>query len=231
MSKAIVQIKQVSKTYTRGKQKVEVLKALDLEVAQGDFVALMGPSGSGKTTLLNLIGGLDQPTAGRGAGERRAHRQPGLAASCRSGAPARRLRVPVLQPDAGADRAEERRTAAAAHQAVGRRNARKRAKIALQRGRPGRSRLAQAQRAVRRPGSSASPSPARWSPTRPCWSATSRPAISTARPPTRSWACCRCSIASTARPSSWSRTTPRPRSSRRIGAPGQGPAGRRAGHY
>ena len=64
MSNAIVQIKQVSKSYTRGKQKVEVLKALDLEVAKGDFLALMGPSGSGKTTLLNLIGGLDQPTQG-----------------------------------------------------------------------------------------------------------------------------------------------------------------------
>ena len=64
MSTAIVQIKQVSKTYTRGKQKVEVLSALDLEVAKGDFLALMGPSGSGKTTLLNLIGGLDQPTKG-----------------------------------------------------------------------------------------------------------------------------------------------------------------------
>ena len=64
MSTAIVQIRQVSKTYTRGKQKVEVLTALDLEVAKGDFLALMGPSGSGKTTLLNLIGGLDQPTKG-----------------------------------------------------------------------------------------------------------------------------------------------------------------------
>ena len=72
MSEAIVQIRQVSKTYTRGKQKVEVLTALDLDVAQGDFLALMGPSGSGKTTLLNLIGGLDQPTSGevRVRGER-----------------------------------------------------------------------------------------------------------------------------------------------------------------
>ncbi|MDP3858838.1 MAG: ABC transporter ATP-binding protein [Stagnimonas sp.] len=64
MSEAIVQLRGVSKTYTRGKQSVEVLKNLDLEVAKGDFLALMGPSGSGKTTLLNLIGGLDQPTTG-----------------------------------------------------------------------------------------------------------------------------------------------------------------------
>jgi putative ABC transport system ATP-binding protein len=72
MSTAIVQLRGVSKTYTRGKQSVEVLKALDLEVAQGDFLALMGPSGSGKTTLLNLIGGLDQPSRGEVivAGER-----------------------------------------------------------------------------------------------------------------------------------------------------------------
>ncbi len=68
----IVAIRGVTKTYTRGKQSVEVLKSLDLDVAAGDFLALMGPSGSGKTTLLNLIGGLDQPTSGQVlvAGER-----------------------------------------------------------------------------------------------------------------------------------------------------------------
>jgi len=61
---ALVSLKGVSKTYTRGKQPVPVLQSLDLEIDQGDFLALMGPSGSGKTTLLNLIGGLDHPTAG-----------------------------------------------------------------------------------------------------------------------------------------------------------------------
>jgi putative ABC transport system ATP-binding protein len=61
---SIVSLKNVVKSYTRGKQTVEVLHGLNLEVPAGDFVALMGPSGSGKTTLLNLIGGLDQPTAG-----------------------------------------------------------------------------------------------------------------------------------------------------------------------
>src|ERR1700744_1934970 len=64
MSESMVQVRNVTKTYTRGTQKVEVLHALTLDIPQGDFVALMGPSGSGKTTLLNLIGGLDQPTAG-----------------------------------------------------------------------------------------------------------------------------------------------------------------------
>jgi putative ABC transport system ATP-binding protein len=64
MTEALVQINNVVKHYTRGKQKVEVLHGITLTIPKGDFVALMGPSGSGKTTLLNLIGGLDQPTAG-----------------------------------------------------------------------------------------------------------------------------------------------------------------------
>ena len=64
MTTAIVQLKGVSKTYVRGKQPVPVLQKLDLDIATGDFLALMGPSGSGKTTLLNLIGGLDRPTEG-----------------------------------------------------------------------------------------------------------------------------------------------------------------------
>jgi len=61
---ALVEIRNVSKVYERGKQKVEVLHHIDLDIAKGDFFALMGPSGSGKTTLLNLIGGLDSPTEG-----------------------------------------------------------------------------------------------------------------------------------------------------------------------
>jgi putative ABC transport system ATP-binding protein len=61
---AIVSLHEVSKRYTRGKQSVEVLHALNLDIEEGDFVALMGPSGSGKTTLLNLIGGLDTTTGG-----------------------------------------------------------------------------------------------------------------------------------------------------------------------
>jgi len=60
----LVSLKGVSKRYKRGRETVEVLHNLDLEVQAGEFLALMGPSGSGKTTLLNLIGGLDRPTAG-----------------------------------------------------------------------------------------------------------------------------------------------------------------------
>ncbi|MFC7301914.1 ABC transporter ATP-binding protein [Cognatiluteimonas weifangensis] len=61
---ALVGIRNLHKTYQRGPEKVDVLHGIDLDIEQGDFVALMGPSGSGKTTLLNLIGGLDTPTAG-----------------------------------------------------------------------------------------------------------------------------------------------------------------------
>jgi len=64
MTESLVQIRQLTKHYTRGKQTVEVLHGIDLDIPRGGFVALMGPSGSGKTTLLNLIGGLDTPTAG-----------------------------------------------------------------------------------------------------------------------------------------------------------------------
>src|SRR5256712_5975587 len=60
----LIEIRDLSKVYERGKQKIEVLHHIDLDVDEGDFVALMGPSGSGKTTLLNLIGGLDRPTGG-----------------------------------------------------------------------------------------------------------------------------------------------------------------------
>ena len=68
----LVSVKNVVKRYIRGKQKVEVLHGLDLDIAAGEFLALMGPSGSGKTTLLNLIGGLDRPDEGEivVAGER-----------------------------------------------------------------------------------------------------------------------------------------------------------------
>jgi putative ABC transport system ATP-binding protein len=61
---AIVSLRNVTKSYVRGKEKVEVLHGVNLEIQAGEFLALMGPSGSGKTTLLNLVAGLDQPTSG-----------------------------------------------------------------------------------------------------------------------------------------------------------------------
>jgi putative ABC transport system ATP-binding protein len=61
----LVRIHDVHKHFTRGSERIEVLKGVNLEIPRGDFLALMGPSGSGKTTLLNLMGGLDTPSQGR----------------------------------------------------------------------------------------------------------------------------------------------------------------------
>ncbi|MCG3135838.1 MAG: putative ABC transporter ATP-binding protein YknY [Planctomycetes bacterium] len=60
----LIQVRGVVKTFHRDAETVRVLHGVDLDVAAGEWVALMGPSGSGKTTLLNLIGGLDVPDAG-----------------------------------------------------------------------------------------------------------------------------------------------------------------------
>ena len=60
----LVRVRGVHKHFTRGGERIDVLKGVDLDISQGDFLALMGPSGSGKTTLLNLMGGLDKPTEG-----------------------------------------------------------------------------------------------------------------------------------------------------------------------
>jgi putative ABC transport system ATP-binding protein len=63
--KPLIVVDNVAKEYTRGSERIAVLRGVHLEIAAADFVALIGPSGSGKTTLLNLIAGLDQPTTGR----------------------------------------------------------------------------------------------------------------------------------------------------------------------
>jgi len=61
---SLVHIRGVHKYFTRGSERIDVLKGVNLDIPKGDFLALMGPSGSGKTTLLNLMGGLDQPSGG-----------------------------------------------------------------------------------------------------------------------------------------------------------------------
>ncbi len=64
MNEAIVRVRSLDKSFTRGTESIDVLTNLTLDVGTAEFLALMGPSGSGKTTLLNLIAGLDQPTEG-----------------------------------------------------------------------------------------------------------------------------------------------------------------------
>jgi putative ABC transport system ATP-binding protein len=64
MTKPIISIDNIHKSYLMGKEAVPALRGVSLEIEQGAFVCLMGPSGSGKTTLLNIIGGLDEPSRG-----------------------------------------------------------------------------------------------------------------------------------------------------------------------
>ncbi len=61
---ALVEIKDLTKSYHRDSQRIPVLEGVNMTVERGDFLALMGPSGSGKTTLLNIVAGLDKPESG-----------------------------------------------------------------------------------------------------------------------------------------------------------------------
>src|SRR3954463_4648078 len=64
MATELVSVRDLHKVYHRGGERIDVLQGVNLDIPEGDYLALMGPSGSGKTTLLNLIGGLDTPTSG-----------------------------------------------------------------------------------------------------------------------------------------------------------------------
>lgn len=65
MVNALISLQNIRKTYVLGDQTVHALKLIDLDIHQGEYVALMGPSGSGKSTLMNIIGCLDTPSAGQ----------------------------------------------------------------------------------------------------------------------------------------------------------------------
>src|SRR5688572_18037722 len=62
---SIIHLENIRKSYLMGKNELEVLKGIDLDISRNEYVALMGPSGSGKSTLMNIIGCLDTPTKGR----------------------------------------------------------------------------------------------------------------------------------------------------------------------
>ena len=62
---AIVRTKDVRRVYVMGNEKVEALRGVNIEIAQGEYISIMGPSGSGKSTLFNMVGGLDKPSAGK----------------------------------------------------------------------------------------------------------------------------------------------------------------------
>ena len=62
---ALVEIREITKAYRRDSQEIPVFAGVNMDIAEGEFLALMGPSGSGKSTLLNLLAGLDRPSSGR----------------------------------------------------------------------------------------------------------------------------------------------------------------------
>jgi len=60
----MIELEAITKTFSNGPEKVDVLKNIHLTIEEGEFVAIMGPSGSGKSTLMNIIGFLDRPSSG-----------------------------------------------------------------------------------------------------------------------------------------------------------------------
>ncbi len=64
MPKILYKLTNVEKRFVKGQEVIEIFDGLSLKIEEGEFIAIMGPSGSGKTTLLNMLGGVDQPTAG-----------------------------------------------------------------------------------------------------------------------------------------------------------------------
>src|SRR5687768_4903088 len=65
MAQSVIHLEDIRKSYFIGKNELQVLKGVSLDILKNEYVALMGPSGSGKSTLMNILGALDTPTAGR----------------------------------------------------------------------------------------------------------------------------------------------------------------------
>ena len=108
---------EVTRRYGEGETGVDALRGVSLAVARGEVVAVMGPSGSGKSTLLHILAGLDRPTSGEAFIDGVALSTHARPAADVAAAPQGRVRVPVLQPAADAERRAEHRPAAEARRA------------------------------------------------------------------------------------------------------------------
>ena len=97
---ALVEIRDVDKSFKREAQTVDVYSGLTIDFEEGSYTALMGPSGSGKSTLLNLVAGLDKPTSGTVRVARRRGERDETGAARRVARAHDRIRVPVVQPAA-----------------------------------------------------------------------------------------------------------------------------------
>ena len=100
----ILETKDLRKVYGSGDTEVRALDGVDLTVEKGEFVAVVGTSGSGKSTLLHMLGGLDRPTCGTVTVDGKEHLRPEGRGADHLPPPEDRLRVPELQPGAGAER-------------------------------------------------------------------------------------------------------------------------------
>ena len=187
---ALVEIRGLSKVYKRGGETLSVLDGLDLDVPQGDFLALMGPSGSGKSTLLNMIGGLDRPDAAAAStveGQRIDQMNERQLANWRASHVGFIFQMYNLLPVLTAERNVELPLLLDAARAAAERL--KRAHTALALVGLVRSHQAQAAASCRAARSSAWASRAPSSPIPRCCCATSRPATSTASRATKSSTC------------------------------------------
>ena len=199
----MIELRGVSKTVPSGTGTLTILHPLDLARAGAAVVAITGPSGSGKSTLLGLLAGLDAPSTGSIVDRRRRHHDARRRRARAAARHAHRVRLPVLPPAAVADRVRERARADG-----DRRRERRAARGdgAARRSRALPSAAITTRRSSRAASSSASRSRARSPTIRRSCSPTSRPAISTARPATRSSSSCSTSIERAGRRSCWSRT-------------------------
>ena len=190
MTDTLVRVKDVHKHFTRGSERIDVLKGVNLEIPKGDFLALMGPSGSGKTTLLNLIGGLDAPTGG-------SVDVAGVPVSSLGGSQLSKWRsqnigfvfqlynlLPVLT-------AEKNVELPLLLTKLSKSERKKRAGDRAESRRPRRARQTLSAAVVRRPGTARRHRARHRDRSRRFCSATSRPAISIARPATKFSTCCR----------------------------------------